>query len=302
MDGAQQYPAEVSRYFDAWNACDPAQIVAAITPAGGYADPTVSNPPLSGPSLEEHARAWFLAFPDLRFDVTSTARFAGAHNPAGYVVHWLAQGTHAGRLQGLPAMHGSLALRGVDIITIDDGASILAVERHFDRQTMAEQLGFQVIVQPASDAIWQLGYAWRATAGSTANPGAISMTWTTARSPEEAEQLEEIGTLFGAELTEAPGFISVIAGGIGNRLFTIAAWENEDAIRSALRNKLHTGGVQLFHNEDFLGSFGSGIFTARRVGAVWVRCTSCARLVQESNDDDANCTCGQPLSGPRERW
>jgi len=301
MVGAQECPAEVARYYDAWNARDPASVVAALKPGGGYTDPTVSDPPLSGLSLEEHAEALFLAFPDLHFDVTQTASFDGANNSAGYAVRWLMSGTHSERLQGLPALGKSLALPGVDVITADDDGAILTVERHFDRQTMAEQLGFQVIVQPASDDVWQLGYAWRATAASTAIPGAISMTWTNARSLEEAERLEEIGTVFGAELTEVPGFISVIAGGIGNRLFTVAAWENEDAIRSALRSKLHTHGVRLFHNEDFLGSFGSGIFTAQRITPTWVRCTSCARVVQEA-EANGNCTCGQPLSDPRARW
>jgi hypothetical protein len=106
------------------------------------------------------------------------------------------------RLHGLPPLGGSLALPGVDLVTVENG-KIVAVERHFDRQTMAEQLGFQVIVQPGSDGIWQLGYSWRATAGSTAEPGAISLTWTDVRSREEAEQLEAIGGLFGAELTQA---------------------------------------------------------------------------------------------------
>jgi hypothetical protein len=205
-----------------------------------------------------------------------------------------------GGFTGCQPLGGSLALPGVDLVTVESG-KIVAVERHFDRQTMAEQLGFQVIVQPGSDGIWQLGYSWRATAGSTAEPGAISLTWTEARSQEEAEQLEEIGGLFGAELTEAPGFISVVTGGIGSRLFTIAAWEKEEDIRSALRNRLHTDGVKRFHSEDFLGSFGSGIFTAHRLSPVWVRCTSCAKVATQGQTD-GNCTCGKPLTGRPQHW
>jgi steroid delta-isomerase-like uncharacterized protein len=291
---------EVGGYFDSWNARDSASVLAAFAQGGTYTDPTVTSSPLSGSALEEHVRTLFSAFPDLDLQIVSAQASDGDLDGNSVVARWVMRGTHAGRLHGLPPLGGSLALPGVDLVTVENG-KIVAVERHFDRQTMAEQLGFQVIVQPGSYGIWQLGYSWRATAGSTAEPGAISLTWTDVRSREEAEQLEAIGGLFGSELTEAPGFISVVTGGIGSRLFTIAAWENEEAIRSALRNRLHTDGVKRFHTEDFLGSFGSGIFIAHRHGPVWVRCTSCAR-VMEQEETDGNCTCGEPLTGPPQRW
>ena len=301
--------AEVQRYCDSWNTRDLAGVLAAVAPGGTYTDPTVTGPPLSGPTLEEHARALFLAFPDLSFEVVSARAMDGGLDDRDVVVRWLMRGTHSGPLDSyfpsstyalLPPSGGALALPGVDFLTVTDG-QIVAVERHFDRQTMAEQLGFQVTVQPDADGMWQLGFAARATGGSTAVPGAISLTWVNVRSSEEAGQIDEIGGQFGTELTEAPGFISVVTGGIGNRLFTIAAWEDEQAIRSALRNKLHTGGVKKFYTEDFLGSFGSGIFIAHRVGPVLVRCTTCAR-VMEQEEPDGNCICGQPVPGPLQRW
>jgi steroid delta-isomerase-like uncharacterized protein len=302
---------EVTRYFDAWNARDLTGVLAAFTHGGTYTDPTVTSPPLSGSALEEHAQALFVAFPDLSFEVATAQAMDGGLNGPEVVVRWLMRGTHAGPLEGyfpassysvLPASGGSLALPGVDVLTVEDG-KIAAVERYFDRKTMAEQLGFQVIVQPDTDGMWQLGFAARATGGSTAVPGAISLTWTDVRSTEEAGQIGEIGGQFGAELTDALGFISVVTGGIGSRLFTIAAWEDEHAIRSALRNGVHAGGVKRFYTEDFLGSFGSGIFTLHRVGPVWVRCTSCGRLNEcERADGNGDCNCGHPLPGPLQRW
>jgi hypothetical protein len=68
------------------------------------------------------------------------------------------RGTHAGRLHGLPPLDGSLILPGVDLITGSRRQDPCNC-KHFDRQTMAEQLGFQVIVPPGSDENWQLGYA-----------------------------------------------------------------------------------------------------------------------------------------------
>ncbi|SRR5216683_1322988 len=309
MAGSLHSMTEVRRYFDAWNARDPTGVLGDFARGGTYTDPSVTRPALSGSALEEHARALFVAFPDLSFEVATAWAMDGGLNGPDVVVRWLMRGTHTGPLEGyissssysvLPPSGGSLALPGLDLFTVEAG-KIAAVERYFDRQTMAEQLGLQVIVQPDSDGMWQNGFAARATRGSTAVPGAISLTWADVRSAEESELIDEIGGQFGTELTEAPGFISVVTGGIGSRLFTIAAWEDEQAIRIALRNKVHTAGVKRFYSEDFLGSFGSGVFTAHRVGPVLVRCTSCAR-VMEWEKTDGNCNCGQPLPGPLQRW
>ena len=309
MGAALRQMAEVRRYCDSWNTRDLEGLLAAFAPGGTYTDPAVTGPPLSGPTLEAHARALFVAFADLSFEVVSAGAMNGGPDNRGVVVRWLMRGTHSGPLEQyfpssgysvLPPSGGALALPGVDLLTVTDG-QIVAAERHFDRQTMAEQLVFQVIVQPDTDGMWQNGFAARATGGSTAVPGAISLTWADVRSSEEAGLIDEIGGQFGTELTEAPGFISVVTGGIGSRLFTIAAWEDEQAIRTALRNKLHAAGVKRFYTKDFLGSFGSGIFTAHRVGPVLVRCTACAR-VMEQEKADGTCSCGQPVPGPLQRW
>src|SRR5215469_4188598 len=301
--------AGVQRYCDSWNASDPAGVLVAFAPGGTFTDPTVTGPPLSGPTLEEHARALFLAFPDLSFEVATGGAMNSGMDDRDVVVRWLMRGTHSGPLEGyfpssgysvLPPSGGALALPGVDLLTVTDG-QIVAVERLFDRQAVAEQLGFQVIVQPDTDGMWQNGFAARATGGSTAVPGAISLTWADVRSSEEAGLIDEIGGQFGTELTEAPGFISVVTGGIGSRLFTIAAWEDEQAIRTALRNKLHAAGVKRFYTKDFLGSFGSGIFTAHRVSPVFLRWTLCARLLEQEKTD-GNCSCGEPLPRPLQRW
>ena len=77
--------AEVRRYFDSWNARDPAGVLAAFAPGGTYTDPTGTSP-LSGPALEEHVRALFLAFPDLSFEATSAQVVGGDRNGPDVVV------------------------------------------------------------------------------------------------------------------------------------------------------------------------------------------------------------------------
>jgi steroid delta-isomerase-like uncharacterized protein len=132
--------AEVGRYFDSWNARDPASLLAAFARGGTYTDPTVTSSPLSGSALPEHVRALFSAFPDLNLHIVSAQASNGDLNGHSVVARWLMRGTHAGRLHGLPPPGGTLALPGVDLVTVQNG-KIVAVERHFDRQTMAEHLG-----------------------------------------------------------------------------------------------------------------------------------------------------------------
>ena len=150
-------PAEP--YFRAWNTHDPDGIAAALAEGGTYTDPTISGAPLTGAQIAGHARAVLTAFPDLSFEVLGSQRVANGTE----VVRWLMRGTNTGPLRGLfqtrrsvalPGVTGrSLALPGVDVITVADG-KIGSVQGYFDRQTMAEQLGLQVIVQPHAVGGW----------------------------------------------------------------------------------------------------------------------------------------------------
>ena len=98
-------PVEVAqRYFDAWNAHDPAAIVATFGPGGTYSDPAAGQG-LTGPAIGAYAAGLFAAFPDLTYTVedemaerdlvltrfaargTNTGPFLG-HKPTGRVVSY----------------------------------------------------------------------------------------------------------------------------------------------------------------------------------------------------------------------
>lgn len=198
-----------------------------------------------------------------------------------------------------PPSGRSVALPGVDLITMVDG-KIGSVEGYFDRQTMAEQLGLQVLIQPHAAGPFQFGYGVKATAGSRKPPGAVSLTWIDVRSQEEADQVRAISRPLAAELTQAPGFISWLGVGIANRLYTITAWESEDAVKQAMRNSLHTGAIKRFFTEDFCAAVGTGIWSAGHLNPLWVRCPSCDRLTDRAQAD--NCTCGQTLPESPQHW
>jgi steroid delta-isomerase-like uncharacterized protein len=289
-------PSQVEPYFKAWNAHDPDGVAAALADGGTYTDPTVTGSPLTGAQIAEHARALFTAFPDLNFEVLSS-------QPAGHgtqVAQWLMRGTNTGSLRGQFPTGRGVALAGVDVITLDS-RQIRSVQGYFDRQTLAEQLGFQMRPLPPVAGPFQFGYAVRVSAGHCKVPGAFSLTWLDARSEEEAEEIKLTAAVVATELAQEPGFLSWVGMEIGSRLYTITAWESPDAVRAIMGNSTHLTAVKRRRTEDFAAASSTGVWSAHHVNGVLVRCPSCARLTDRTQDGDL-CACGQPLPQMPEYW
>jgi predicted ester cyclase/heme-degrading monooxygenase HmoA len=294
----------VEPYFRAWNTHDPDGVAAALAEGGTYTGPTITGAPLTGAQIADHARALFTAFPDLTFEVLGSQRVANGTE----VAQWLMRGTNTGPLRGLfqtgrsaalPGVTGrSLALPGVDVITVTDG-KIGSVQGYFDRQTMAEQLGLQVIVQPHAIGPLQFGYAVRAAGDSRKTPGAVSLTWLDSRSEEEAQQASKLTRQIVAELAKAPGFIGWLGVVIAGRMYTMTTWETEDAVRTIMRSSVHQVAVKRFLTEDFCAGATTSVWIPHHVNALWSRCTSCGSISDLAQNDDS-CGCGQPL--PRTHW
>jgi steroid delta-isomerase-like uncharacterized protein len=287
----------VEPYFSAWNARDADAVVAAFAEGGTYTDPSVTGPPLSSAAIAEHVGALFTAFPDLSLEVLNAQIANGDASDCTVVVRWLMRGTNTGPLRGWSPSRRSVALRGADFISVASG-KITSVDSYFDRQTMAEQLGFQVIVQPDEEGPWHLGYAYRTTSGSKKAAGAVALTWIDVRSDQEARQVEALGDEVAAELMKVPGFISLVGAGIGRRLYTITAWEDAEHIRETMRNIPHASAMKHFFTEDFGAGVGTGVWNAHYLNPVWVRCTACAKLTDQAQAN-GSCTCGQSLPEPR---
>jgi steroid delta-isomerase-like uncharacterized protein len=272
-------------------------VTAALADGGTYADPTTESP-LAGPALAEHVRALFTAFPDLNFEVVS-CQPADAGADGTMVVQWLMRGTNTGPLRGLFPTGRTVALPGVDVITIRDG-EIRSVEGYFDRQTMAEQLGLQVIVQPHAIGPFEWGYAVRASGDSRKIPGAVSVTWIDTSSAEEAGQVREIVRPLVAELAKAPGFISWLGMVIAGRMYTLTAWESADAVQEITRNQVHQDAVRKFFSGRFCTAETTGVWIPHHLNPVRVRCPSCGGLCEVTPETEGTCACGQPL--PQVHW
>ena len=285
-------------YFEAWNAHDVRAVTAALADGGTYADPTTEGP-LAGAALAEHARALFGAFPDLNFEVVG-AQPADAGADGTMVVQWLMRGTNTGPWNGQAPTGRPVAVPGVDVFTVADG-EITSAEGYFDRQTLAEQLGFQMRPLPPAAGPFQFGYAVRTSAGRSKVPGAFSLTWLDARTEQEAEEIKLTAAMVAAELTQEPGFLSWVGMEIGSRLYTITAWESQDAVRAVMRSSTHLAAVKRFLTEDFCAAGSTGVWSAHHLNPVRVRCPSCAQLTDRPQAG-SSCGCGQPLPPMPESW
>jgi steroid delta-isomerase-like uncharacterized protein len=157
-------------YFDAWNRRDAEAIVGAFAEGGTYSDPT-GGQGLHGESLASYAKGLWEAFPDLSFEIISSAD-VGADMVAA---QWLMRGTNTGSLNGLPPTGRTVALPGADFIQVERDR-IRSVQGYFDSRAVPEQLGLQVMVQPNVIGPFAFGTSALVQTGNKTKPGAFSIT------------------------------------------------------------------------------------------------------------------------------
>jgi len=214
-------------------------------------------------------------------------------------MQWVMHGTNTGPWNGQPPTGRPVAMQGVNVLTVTAG-KITSAEGYFDRQAMAEQLGFQMRPLPPVAGPFQFGYAARIAAGGTDVPGTFSLTWIDARSEQEAEEIKLTAAMVAAELAPQPGFLSWVGVEIGSRLYTITAWDSADAVRAVMRNSTHQDAVKRFFAGDLGAAAGTGVWRAHHLNPVRVRCSSCAQWAVPAGGN--TCSCGQPLPQSPPYW
>ncbi len=158
------------RYFEAWNSHDAEAIVGAFAEGGTYSDPT-GGQVLHGERLANYAKGLRQAFPDLSFEIISSAN-AGADMVAA---QWLMRGTNTGSLNDLPPTCRTVAVRGSDFIQVEED-KIRSVQGYFDSRAVPEQLGLQVVVQPNVIGPFAFGTTSLVQTGKKTKPGAFSVS------------------------------------------------------------------------------------------------------------------------------
>ena len=281
-------PTEVARqYIEAWNSRSPMTITGMFVDGGTYTDP-VTGGPLTGSAIGNFAGGLFDAFPDLSFDIVSNAETA-----SGVVLEWIMRGTNTGAFSGLPPTGARIAQPGIDVIRVS-GDKVASVLGYFDRQTMLDQLGLQVIVQPHQAGPITFGVSTRVRSGSTATPGAFTLTMVDARSDEEVQQIRLYSRRILLGMPAMPGFLSFLGVIVARRMYTITAWTGPEEARAVLRDQSHREASSEFHHGELGTAFHSSIWAPLHFSARWTRCPSCGRMHGVKPGDTA-CGCGAGL-------
>jgi hypothetical protein len=240
----------------------------------------------------------FAAFPDTSFSIAS----AGLLAPDFVAAQWVMRGTNTGSMMGLPPTGKPIELHGADFIRVA-GDRIRSVEGYFDSRVIPEQVGLQVIVQPKAIGPFTFGTSVRTWGGSTAKPGAFSITALHARSEDEQKAVGEFGRQIFTELLGAKGFLGSVGVTVGDRMLTISAWESPDDPKPSTRGGTHGDAMKRFYSaSDTLGGGGyTAVFVPDRINTMWVRCPACQKMADHATRP-GTCACGAALPAPIPYW
>ena len=271
------------RYVHAWNARDTASLAASFREGGTYEDPGTEGP-IGTAALAGYAQGLFNAFPDLVFEDAGMRRVSSDELQFA----WIMKGTNRGSLRGLPPTGASIAIPGIDLIKVrDDGVE--QVRGFFDRQTLMQQLGLQVAVQPYSVGAIRFGVCTQVRSESRQAPGAVVLTMIEARSDAEVQQIRDASRRIMLQLPSMPGFLSFQGTVVGRRLSTVTLWETRESARQVMREANH----KQASSEMFGGALGlafhSSSWALERLGELWVRCSQCGVLRDASVTERCQC-------------
>jgi steroid delta-isomerase-like uncharacterized protein len=287
MDGI----ALAQRYFHAWNAHDGDAIAATFADGGTYSDPTVGK--LDPHATAAYANGLFASFPDLTFDLSPMALTGDGFLAA----QWLMRGTNTAPFQGLPPTGHKITVPGADFIRVG-AEGIESVEGYFDTRVLPEQLGLDVIVQPHAIGPFTFGTSAHATNGNGNVPGAFSLTVLEARSEDEKAEVRERARDIAQQLLAMPGFISWVGATIGNRMYTITAWESAEAVKQLRTSDAHADAMRRYWGPDLAIGGQTGVWTADHLNGRTVRCEACHAMVRAAEI----CHCGAPLPAAPAWW
>ena len=284
--------ATAVRYFEAWNARDPDAIAAVLTEDGTYSDPAVPQG-LDPPATAAYAAGLFAAFPDLAFDVDDIT----AGDDGRVWARWVMTGTNSSPFSGLPPTGRRVSLPGADLVRVREDR-VAEVRGFFDSAGVPRQLGMQVIVQPAVVGPFRFGVSTYVAKAST-EPGAVSLTVLEARSEQEQEDVRELSRQTVQELMGSPGFISWLGVTVGDRMYTITAWETADDVAVMRRNGPHVEAMRRFFEGELAVGGQTGVWTAHRLNGLWVRCVECSAMALAV---DGRCPSGHELPDAPAYW
>ena len=285
----------VKRYLDGWIRRDADAVLATLTADGTYEDPS-SRGPLSGEAFRTYMAGLWAAFPDLTFELQSI----GDMGPDLVAAQWLMKGTNTGSMMGLPPTGKSVAVAGADFFRMKDGL-IQSVTGYFDSRAVPAQLGLDVIVQPKQIGPFKFGISSMVQTGKTEEPGAFSITYLEAASPEAVLKVREGSRASLIDMLKMEGFIGATTATIGTRMVTISAWATPEDSRRVMKEGKHAEAQRMMFDGDIAKNGFTSVWTKHHINPAFSRCESCGKI-HRGAAEGASCSCGAKLPGPVPFW
>jgi steroid delta-isomerase-like uncharacterized protein len=135
-DYASDTEGLIREWADAWSKHDTERLLALFTDDVEYEDVTFGVVNHGKEELRAFAEGFYVVSPDMTFDLTSTT-IAGDRA----AMEWVASGTHAGDLPGMPATGKRYEFRGATVVELA-GGKIRRNADYWDFATLMRQLGF----------------------------------------------------------------------------------------------------------------------------------------------------------------
>lgn len=264
---------------DAWGTGDLDRIAGRI---GWYRDPLTDG--VAGPDLAHHAQRWRDELDPGEWQVLDVAE-----GSSSVALTWSVEVTHRGRVLGAAPTGRTVTLTGTDVVTDDDAG--VRVVRHIDLPAWADALGHEVVLRPRDTDAQRFGSASRIPVDSDAEVGALALTWLGVRAESEADDVDRLSVEVFRALRASKGFLGAVTVDIGDRKYTLSAFDSLDSVRS-VQNRAHRRAVRKFF---------SGRLCSEAVVTTWAaassarfrRCTGCDDLVPPDAD---TCECGRPAA------
>lgn len=276
----------VQRYLDGWSRRDADAVLATLTADGTYEDPS-SRGPVSGEAFRGYMAGLWAAFPDLSF---STESF-GEMGPDLVAAQWVMTGTNTGSMMGLPPTGKSVSLKGADFFRMKDGL-IQSVTGYFDSRALPLQLGLDVIVQPKQIGPFRFGISSMVQTGKTEEPGAFSITYLEAASPEAVLKVREGSRASLMDMLKMEGFIGATTATIGTRMVTVSAWATPEDSRRVMKEGKHAEAQRMMFDGAIARNGYTSVWTKHHINAPFMRCDACGKM---NRGAEGTCNCGAKL-------
>jgi hypothetical protein len=128
--------------------------------------------------------------------------------------------------------------------------------------------------------------------GKTEEPGAFSITYLEAASPEAVQKVREGSRASMIDMLKMEGFIGATTATIGTRMVTVSAWANPEDSRRVMKEGKHAEAQRMMFDGAIAKNGFTSVWTKHHINPPFMRCEACGKMHRGA---EGNCSCGAKL-------